>query len=91
MSNPKPVLDHEPEAVTWARKKAGLTKTAVANELGVALSLISQIESGKRNATPAMLLRLAEVFNCPVVVLERKRHPCVPADIRPPETNGKAA
>lgn len=73
MSNPKPVLDHEPEAVTYARKKAGLTKTALASQLGVSLSLISQIESGDRNANPAMLIRLAEALNCPLVVLERKR------------------
>ena len=39
----------------------------------MAVSLVSQIESGKRNATPAMLLKMAEVYNCPVVVLERKR------------------
>ena len=73
MGNPKPVLDHEPEAVTYARKKAQLSKTDVARELGVSLALISMIEAGTRNATPAVILRLAEVFNCPVVVLERKR------------------
>ena len=59
--------------MTYARKKAGLTRTELARRLGVALSLISQIESGKRNATDAMLLRLAEELHCPVVVLERKR------------------
>jgi len=64
---------HEPGAVTLARLHKGLTKTELAERLGVALSLISQIESGKRNATPAMLLRLADALNCPVVVLERKR------------------
>jgi transcriptional regulator with XRE-family HTH domain len=74
MGNPKAVLDHEPEAVEYARRKAGLTVTDVARELGVSVSLISQIESGNRNATPAMINRLAEVFNCPVVVLERKRY-----------------
>lgn len=88
MGSVKHPLDHEPEAVTYAREKAGLTKTGLAERLGVALSLISQIESGKRNATPAMLLRLAEALNCPVVVLERKRDPS-----RPPlrSVNGDAA
>lgn len=66
-------FNHEPEAVTYAREKAGLTRTELADRLGVALSLISQIESGNRNATPAMLLKLAAALNCPVVVLERKR------------------
>jgi len=74
MSEPDPAnFNHEPTAVTYAREKAGLTRTELAGRLGVALSLISQIESGKRNATPAMLLRLADALNCPVVVLERKR------------------
>lgn len=74
MSEPDPAtFNHEPEAVTYARQKAGLTKTELAQRLGVALSLVSQIESGRRNATPAMLLRLADALNCPIVVLERKR------------------
>lgn len=75
MGNAKEIKDHEPEAVRYARQKAGLTKTDLARRLGVSLSLISQIESGDRNATPAMLLRLADALNCPVVVLERKREP----------------
>lgn len=66
-------LHHEPLAVTQARESAGLTKTQLAKHVGCSLSLISEIESGSRNATPAMLLRLAEALNCPVVVLERKR------------------
>ena len=87
MGKPKPVLDHEPEAVTYARKKAQLSKTDVARELGVSLALISMIETGTRNATPEMIHRLAGVFNCPVVVLERKRH-ATPA---PAEPDGRAA
>ena len=73
MRDPNTPFDHEPEAVAYARRKAGLTKTALAEKLGVSLTLISQIESGVSNATPAMLLRLADALNCPVVVLERKR------------------
>lgn len=79
MSKAKQELDHEPEAVTYARKKAGLTMTDLADRLGVSLSLVSQWESGDRNATPAILPRLAEVLNCPVVVLERKRVTTSPA------------
>ena len=79
MGNPKPVLDHEPEAVEYARRKAGLTKTQLAQRLGVSLPLISMIEKGTRNATPELLLNMAEALNCPVVILERKRHCCRPA------------
>ena len=34
--------------------------------------LLADIEAGRRNATSPVLLRMAEVYNCPVVVLERK-------------------
>jgi transcriptional regulator with XRE-family HTH domain len=78
MRGPKSPLNHEPEAVTYAREQAGFTKTELAGRLGVALSLISQIESGKRNATSFMLNELARELNCPRVVLERKRD-CTPA------------
>jgi transcriptional regulator with XRE-family HTH domain len=70
---PKDPLDHEPIAVTYARTQAGLTKTQLAKNCGVSTSLISEIESGKRNATPAMIIKLASALNCPRVILERKR------------------
>jgi transcriptional regulator with XRE-family HTH domain len=66
-------LDHEPEAVTWARKKAGVTKRALAEKIGISEQLMSEIESGWRNATPANLAKIAEALNCPLVALERKR------------------
>ncbi|WP_329180430.1 helix-turn-helix domain-containing protein [Streptomyces sp. NBC_01477] len=66
------VLDHEPEAVTWARKKAGLTKRALAERLGISEQLMGEIESGWRNATPANLAKIAKELNCPRVFLERK-------------------
>lgn len=66
-------LNHEPEAVRWAREKAGLTQTQLAKRAGLARTLVVEIEAGTRNATPANLLKLAEALNCPVVVLERKR------------------
>jgi transcriptional regulator with XRE-family HTH domain len=70
---PKRPLDHEPAAVTYARMQAGLTKTQLAAACGVSVSLISEIEAGTRNATPAMIIKLARALNCPRVVLERKR------------------
>lgn len=66
-------LHHEPEAVTYARNKAGLTKKQAADIAGISPQLMGAIEKGKRNARPATLQKLAEAFNCPVVVLERKR------------------
>jgi len=66
-------LDHEPESVTWARKKAGLTKRELARRVGISEVLMGEIESGWRNATPANLAKIAEALNCPLVALERKR------------------
>ena len=59
--------------MTYARVQAGLTKTQVAKACRVSVSLISEIEAGTRNATPAMIIKLAKALNCPRVVLERKR------------------
>lgn len=64
-------LDHEPEAVTWAREAAGLTKTELAARVGVTLSLISEIERGTRNAGPELIGKIAAALNCPVAMLER--------------------
>jgi transcriptional regulator with XRE-family HTH domain len=66
-------LHQEPEAVTWAREKAGLTKRALADQVGISEQLMGEIESGWRSATPANLVKIAEALNCPLVVLERKR------------------
>jgi transcriptional regulator with XRE-family HTH domain len=72
---PKRPLDHEPEAVLYARRSAGLTQQELADRCGVSRPLITEIELGTRNATPAMLNKLAAALNCPRVVLERKREP----------------
>lgn len=66
--------NHEPAAVTYAREKAGLTKRQLARAVGISDQLMGDIEAGWRNATPAVLRRIAEALNCPVVFLERKRN-----------------
>lgn len=69
---PKRPLNHKPAAVRRARERLGLTRTEVANQLEVSLSLICEIEKGTRNATPAMVLRLAEVLKCEPDTLRRR-------------------
>jgi transcriptional regulator with XRE-family HTH domain len=69
----KDPLNHEPQAVTWARERSGLTKTELGKRVGVGVSHISEIEKGTRNAPPPLLLKIAQELNCPVVFLERKR------------------
>lgn len=66
-------LDHEPDAVVYAREQAGYNQAKAAKELGISGPYLSQIESGVRNAGPALIKKMAEVYNCPRVVLERKR------------------
>lgn len=70
---PKSPLDQDPEAVAWARRAKGWTQVALAAEAGISKSHMSEIESGSRNAPPALLIRLAQALNCPVTLLERKR------------------
>lgn len=67
-------LDHEPEALDYAIRKSGLTASQVAEAVGKSEGLISEIRRGTRNANPALLQKLADVLNCPVVMLERKRY-----------------
>jgi transcriptional regulator with XRE-family HTH domain len=66
-------LNQEPAHITRAREWAGLTKTQLAAEAGISLSLMSDIEHGARSATPPVLTRIAEVLNCPIAMLERRR------------------
>lgn len=69
----KVTLNHEPEAVRYARDNAGLPLSEAARRIGKSPQLLADIEAGRRNATPAVLKAMAEVYNCPRVVLERKR------------------
>lgn len=69
---PKQPLDHDPESVTWARVRLGLTKAELAARLEVSPSLITEIEKGTRNATPPMILRLSRELRVPTDELIRK-------------------
>jgi transcriptional regulator with XRE-family HTH domain len=80
--SPKRPLNHKPAAVKRARERTGLTRTEVARELGVSLSLISEIEGGTRSATPAMILRLAALLNCAADSLRRVRLDTQPDNLR---------
>jgi len=84
-SKAKHPLDHEPTAVAYARRQSGLSQTELAKRLGISLALLSMIETGTRNASHALMRRMATELDCPKVVLERKRHQDESA------TNGGAA
>ena len=66
--NPDRRLDGKPVTVGFAirsrRIRCGMNKVALAAAVGVDRSLITRLESGERNASPAMLLRLARALDC---------------------------
>ncbi len=66
-------LDHSVEGLDFALRKSGLSQAEFAKAIGKSQSYVSEIRKGTRNANPALLLRMAEALNCPVVVLEAKR------------------
>lgn len=63
---------HDPAALQFAREAKGWTRTELANAVGCSPSLISEMEKGTRGATPARMLQIAAILNCPVSMLERK-------------------
>lgn len=74
----KSPLNHEPEALEYAIKKAEVTQTWIIEELAkrgttVSKGQLSEIVKGTRNCQQALLREIAAVLNCPLVVLERKR------------------
>ncbi|MEW2068469.1 helix-turn-helix transcriptional regulator [Streptomyces sp. NPDC007346] len=78
-------MNHAPEALTFAREKAGLTKRSLAKQCGISEQLLCDIEAGRRNATPANLIKFASALNCPVVSLEAPA-----AAPRPGRASGRA-
>lgn len=63
---------HDPEALRWARERAGWRQAALARQVGISPSLLCEAEKGTRGLAPAVLNKVASALNCPVTVLERK-------------------
>lgn len=66
-------LRHDPDAVVYAREQAGYRQAEAAEKLAISAGFLCQIEKGVRSASPALLNKMAAVYNCPRVILERKR------------------
>jgi transcriptional regulator with XRE-family HTH domain len=66
-------INHDPDALRWARERSGWSQADLARAAGVSRSLICEIENGSRGLPPRLRNKLAEVLNCPVSVLEAKR------------------
>lgn len=70
----KSPVDHDPQALKWARERAGWRQAALAREVGVAPSTLCEAERGTRGLHPDVKNKLAAVLGCPVTVFERKRN-----------------
>ena len=65
--DPRAVADFfDPSRLTQARHLAGLTKKAVADEIGVSAAAVGQYETGLSRPRPETLTRLAKVLGVPV-------------------------
>lgn len=65
-------VDHDPEALAWAIKRTGWQQAALAREVGISRSLLSEALKGTRGLRPAVMNKIASTLNCPVSVIERK-------------------
>ena len=56
-------------ALTVIRERSGLSVSALAEKAGVDRTLIHRFENGERNASPAIIKKLAEALQCPLIAL----------------------
>lgn len=56
-------------ALTTIRERSGLTRASLAEAAGVDRSLIHRLETGERNASPAVIAKLAAALKCPTTAL----------------------
>ena len=52
--------------LTELRERSGYSKSAFAREVGISTGTLSDLESGRRNASPDVLKRLAETLKVPL-------------------------
>jgi transcriptional regulator with XRE-family HTH domain len=57
-------LDHDPTRLRRRRVELGKSQAQVAHAVGISPSYMSELESGTRNPSPAVLGRLAEALLC---------------------------
>ena len=58
-----------PCALTELRERSGYSKSALAREAGIGVGTVADLESGRRNASPEMVRRLAAVLRTPLAAL----------------------
>lgn len=68
-------VDHNPEALAWAIRRAGWRQAGFAREIGISRSLLSEALKGTRGLSPAVLNKMAETLGCPVSAIENPSRP----------------
>ena len=63
------VAAFDPARLTQARRLAGMTKRAVATEIGISAAAVGQWEAGTTLPRPDHLDRLSEILDVPVGIL----------------------
>lgn len=66
-------MEHNPEALVWARTQAELEQGQLAQKAGISPSYMCQLEKGDRSAGPELRAAFAQILGCPLSVLEAKR------------------
>jgi transcriptional regulator with XRE-family HTH domain len=64
-------VDHNPEALAWAMRRAGWRQAPLAREVGISRSLLSEALKGQRGLSPAVLNKIAETLGCPITAIEQ--------------------
>lgn len=64
-----------PEALRAIRSRSGWSVTKFATAVGVTHAFISNLEAGRRQASPEVICRMAAVLDVPVMALISERTP----------------
>lgn len=56
-------------ALTYLRERSGFSKSSLAREVGISVGTLADLESGRRNASPEMIRRLAVALKVPIPAL----------------------
>ena len=82
------MADVNPTQAKWARESAGLTLAEAAKKLMVgdskdisAADKLSEMETGQRAVTEAMLNRMARIYRWPLIAFYLKKHPSKEAKV----------
>ncbi len=76
-------MDLNPHALRVIRERSGLSVSALARRAGVSQPHLSNIESGRRHASPAVARRLADALEVPLLALVTAVGPDGPAERDP--------